>query len=172
MVPAAVPWALVGQSASYLIKLAPLLWWALPSSQQSKLAAEANRPSPGTRYPETASKVLQQARECMLHQEAEASSRMSPSHLQYILEWESLQDVPNKINGVCTANSNEDHWVKVEQLGILVGSYLDASSPCFSPRSASCNIRNKQFIKFLSSHTTGGDNATALPHDKCSWRKT
>ncbi|KAJ9052088.1 hypothetical protein DSO57_1037657 [Entomophthora muscae] len=41
MVPAAGPWAL----------LAPLLWWALPSSQQSKLAAEANRPSPGTQYP-------------------------------------------------------------------------------------------------------------------------
>ncbi|KAJ9059201.1 hypothetical protein DSO57_1005123 [Entomophthora muscae] len=33
---------LVGQSASYLIKLAPLPWWALPSSQQSKLAAKAN----------------------------------------------------------------------------------------------------------------------------------
>ncbi|KAJ9065076.1 hypothetical protein DSO57_1023600 [Entomophthora muscae] len=42
MVPAAGPWALVGQSASYLIKLAPLLWWALPFSQQSKLAAKAN----------------------------------------------------------------------------------------------------------------------------------
>ncbi|KAJ9088653.1 hypothetical protein DSO57_1020984 [Entomophthora muscae] len=49
MVPAAGPWALVGQSASYLIKLAPLLWWALPSTQQSKLAAEANSPFPGTR---------------------------------------------------------------------------------------------------------------------------
>ncbi|KAJ9062067.1 hypothetical protein DSO57_1014690 [Entomophthora muscae] len=53
MVPAAGPWALVGQSASYLIKLAPLLWWALPSSQQSKLAAKANRPSPGTQYPDS-----------------------------------------------------------------------------------------------------------------------
>ncbi|KAJ9075772.1 hypothetical protein DSO57_1032507 [Entomophthora muscae] len=52
MVPAAVPWALVGQSASYLIKLAPLLWWTLPSSQQSKLASEASRPSPGTQYPD------------------------------------------------------------------------------------------------------------------------
>ncbi|KAJ9048416.1 hypothetical protein DSO57_1035278 [Entomophthora muscae] len=57
MVPAAGPWALVGQSASYLIKLAPHLRWALPSSQQSKLAAKANRPSHGTRYPDiTASK--------------------------------------------------------------------------------------------------------------------
>ncbi|KAJ9049227.1 hypothetical protein DSO57_1026828 [Entomophthora muscae] len=53
MVLVAGPWALVGQSASYLIKLAPLLWWALPSSQQIKLAAEANKPSPGTQYPDT-----------------------------------------------------------------------------------------------------------------------
>ncbi|KAJ9077103.1 hypothetical protein DSO57_1019838 [Entomophthora muscae] len=52
MVPITEPWALVGQSASYLINLAPLLWWALPSSQQSKLAAEANRSSPGTQYPD------------------------------------------------------------------------------------------------------------------------
>ncbi|KAJ9058471.1 hypothetical protein DSO57_1011848 [Entomophthora muscae] len=41
MVPSTRPWALVGQSASYLIKLAPLLWWNIPSSQQSKLAAES-----------------------------------------------------------------------------------------------------------------------------------
>ncbi|KAJ9064669.1 hypothetical protein DSO57_1028029 [Entomophthora muscae] len=47
MVSPAGPWALEGQSASYLIKLAPLLWWTLPSSQQSKLAAKANRPPPG-----------------------------------------------------------------------------------------------------------------------------
>ncbi|KAJ9051834.1 hypothetical protein DSO57_1000496 [Entomophthora muscae] len=52
MVPAAGPWALVGQSASYLIKLAPFLWWALPSSQLSKLAAEANSHSPGMQYPD------------------------------------------------------------------------------------------------------------------------
>ncbi|KAJ9083330.1 hypothetical protein DSO57_1035738 [Entomophthora muscae] len=52
MVLAAGPWALVDQSASYLIKLAPLLWWALPSTQQSKLVAEANSPFPGTRYPD------------------------------------------------------------------------------------------------------------------------
>ncbi|KAJ9079877.1 hypothetical protein DSO57_1030940 [Entomophthora muscae] len=53
IVPATEPWALVGQSASYLIKLSPLLWWALPSSQQSKLAAKANRPFPGMWYPDS-----------------------------------------------------------------------------------------------------------------------
>ncbi|KAJ9073969.1 hypothetical protein DSO57_1010949 [Entomophthora muscae] len=43
MVPSTRSWALVGRSASYLIKLASLVWWALPSSQQSKLTAKANR---------------------------------------------------------------------------------------------------------------------------------
>ncbi|KAJ9079266.1 hypothetical protein DSO57_1037205 [Entomophthora muscae] len=56
MVPAARPWALVGQSASYLLKLSPLLWWALPFSQQSKLASKASRPPPGMWYPDTYSK--------------------------------------------------------------------------------------------------------------------
>ncbi|KAJ9090396.1 hypothetical protein DSO57_1002709 [Entomophthora muscae] len=58
MVPASGPWALVGCSASYLIKLAPLLWWALPSSQPCKLAAEANSPSPGMWYPDITSDWL------------------------------------------------------------------------------------------------------------------
>ncbi|KAJ9058743.1 hypothetical protein DSO57_1009082 [Entomophthora muscae] len=64
IVPAAGPWALVGQSASYLIKLAPLLWWALPSFQQSKLEAEANRPSPGTRYPDMGIHLLENLLHC------------------------------------------------------------------------------------------------------------
>ncbi|KAJ9078842.1 hypothetical protein DSO57_1002471 [Entomophthora muscae] len=32
MVPNSRPWSLLGQSISYIIKLAPILWWALPSS--------------------------------------------------------------------------------------------------------------------------------------------
>ncbi|KAJ9060221.1 hypothetical protein DSO57_1033249 [Entomophthora muscae] len=31
MVPNSGPWSLLGQSVSYIIKLAPILWWALPS---------------------------------------------------------------------------------------------------------------------------------------------
>ncbi|KAJ9087230.1 hypothetical protein DSO57_1035170 [Entomophthora muscae] len=31
MVPNLGPWSLLGQSVSYIIKLAPILWWALPS---------------------------------------------------------------------------------------------------------------------------------------------
>ncbi|KAJ9050842.1 hypothetical protein DSO57_1010393 [Entomophthora muscae] len=42
MVPSTRPWALVDQLASYLIKLAPLLWWALSSSKQSKLATKTD----------------------------------------------------------------------------------------------------------------------------------
>ncbi|KAJ9063139.1 hypothetical protein DSO57_1003271 [Entomophthora muscae] len=31
MVPNSRPWPLLGQSVSYIIKLAPILWWALPA---------------------------------------------------------------------------------------------------------------------------------------------
>ncbi|KAJ9059512.1 hypothetical protein DSO57_1001583 [Entomophthora muscae] len=31
MVPNSGPWSLLGQSVSYIIMLAPILWWALPS---------------------------------------------------------------------------------------------------------------------------------------------
>ncbi|KAJ9089721.1 hypothetical protein DSO57_1009725 [Entomophthora muscae] len=31
MVPNSRPWSLLGQSVSYIIKLAPILWWALPA---------------------------------------------------------------------------------------------------------------------------------------------
>ncbi|KAJ9088044.1 hypothetical protein DSO57_1027053 [Entomophthora muscae] len=32
MVPKSGAWSLLGQSVSYIIKLAPILWWALPTS--------------------------------------------------------------------------------------------------------------------------------------------
>ncbi|KAJ9054029.1 hypothetical protein DSO57_1018751 [Entomophthora muscae] len=41
IVPAASPWSWVGKSMSYLIKLAPILWWALPTQS-------ANCPFPNT----------------------------------------------------------------------------------------------------------------------------
>ncbi|KAJ9075688.1 hypothetical protein DSO57_1033530 [Entomophthora muscae] len=31
VVPNSGPWFLIGQSVSYIIKLAPILWWALPA---------------------------------------------------------------------------------------------------------------------------------------------
>ncbi|KAJ9084826.1 hypothetical protein DSO57_1020256 [Entomophthora muscae] len=32
MIPTSGPWSLLGQFMSYIIKLAPILWWALPAS--------------------------------------------------------------------------------------------------------------------------------------------
>ncbi|KAJ9056278.1 hypothetical protein DSO57_1034832 [Entomophthora muscae] len=32
VVPNSGPWSILGQSVSYIIKLAPILWWALPAS--------------------------------------------------------------------------------------------------------------------------------------------
>ncbi|KAJ9069491.1 hypothetical protein DSO57_1018130 [Entomophthora muscae] len=37
IVPAAGPWSWVGKSASYLLKLAPLLWWALPAKPPAQV---------------------------------------------------------------------------------------------------------------------------------------
>ncbi|KAJ9048083.1 hypothetical protein DSO57_1037837 [Entomophthora muscae] len=37
IIPAAGPWSWVGKSASYLLKLAPLLWWALPAKTWPEL---------------------------------------------------------------------------------------------------------------------------------------
>ncbi|KAJ9061935.1 hypothetical protein DSO57_1015759 [Entomophthora muscae] len=61
VVSAAGPWALVRQSVFYLIKLAPLLWWALPSSQPRKLAAKDNSPSPEMWYPDTQYSTISKA---------------------------------------------------------------------------------------------------------------
>ncbi|KAJ9067081.1 hypothetical protein DSO57_1002995 [Entomophthora muscae] len=46
MVPNSRPWSFLGQSASYIIKLAPILWWTLPAS----LAAPHPKPSNASAY--------------------------------------------------------------------------------------------------------------------------
>ncbi|KAJ9084924.1 hypothetical protein DSO57_1019101 [Entomophthora muscae] len=46
MVPNSRPWSLLGQSVSYTIKLAPILWWALPAS----LAALHPKPPKASTY--------------------------------------------------------------------------------------------------------------------------
>ncbi|KAJ9070570.1 hypothetical protein DSO57_1006620 [Entomophthora muscae] len=38
----AVPWSWVGKSVSYLFKLAPLLWWALPAKNLAQVTPEKN----------------------------------------------------------------------------------------------------------------------------------
>ncbi|KAJ9075440.1 hypothetical protein DSO57_1036155 [Entomophthora muscae] len=46
MVPNSGPWSLLGQSVSYIIKLAPILWWALSTS----LAAPHSEPPNASTY--------------------------------------------------------------------------------------------------------------------------
>ncbi|KAJ9087079.1 hypothetical protein DSO57_1036857 [Entomophthora muscae] len=43
VVPAAGPWSWLGKSASYLLKLAPLLWWALPAKNPAQVTSEPGR---------------------------------------------------------------------------------------------------------------------------------
>ncbi|KAJ9071597.1 hypothetical protein DSO57_1035438 [Entomophthora muscae] len=43
IIPAAGPWSWVGKSISYLFKLAPLLWWALPAKSLAQVTPENNR---------------------------------------------------------------------------------------------------------------------------------
>ncbi|KAJ9081813.1 hypothetical protein DSO57_1010922 [Entomophthora muscae] len=47
------PWSWVGKSVSYLFKLAPLLWWALPSKNLAQVTPENNRPPAQDWIPDT-----------------------------------------------------------------------------------------------------------------------
>ncbi|KAJ9056013.1 hypothetical protein DSO57_1037433 [Entomophthora muscae] len=40
IIPTAGPWSWVGKSVSYLFKLAPLLWWALPAKTPAHVTPE------------------------------------------------------------------------------------------------------------------------------------
>ncbi|KAJ9081742.1 hypothetical protein DSO57_1011336 [Entomophthora muscae] len=45
IVPVAGPWSWVGKSASYLLNLAPLLWWALPAKTLTQVTPRNSRPA-------------------------------------------------------------------------------------------------------------------------------
>ncbi|KAJ9063982.1 hypothetical protein DSO57_1035155 [Entomophthora muscae] len=45
IIPAVGPWSWVGKSSSYLLKLAPLLWWALPAKITAQGTPENSRPA-------------------------------------------------------------------------------------------------------------------------------
>ncbi|KAJ9071885.1 hypothetical protein DSO57_1032758 [Entomophthora muscae] len=45
IIPAAGPWSWVGKSASYLLKLAPILWWALPARNPAQVIPKNDRPA-------------------------------------------------------------------------------------------------------------------------------
>ncbi|KAJ9071937.1 hypothetical protein DSO57_1032283 [Entomophthora muscae] len=45
IVPAANLWSWLGKSASYLLKLAPLLWWALPAKNPAQVTSKTGGPA-------------------------------------------------------------------------------------------------------------------------------
>ncbi|KAJ9073191.1 hypothetical protein DSO57_1019085 [Entomophthora muscae] len=47
MVPASGPWALLGKLLSYIVKLAPILWWALPAGPTGRPPASSQEPPTG-----------------------------------------------------------------------------------------------------------------------------
>ncbi|KAJ9071484.1 hypothetical protein DSO57_1036471 [Entomophthora muscae] len=47
MVPASGPWAVLGKLLSYIVKLAPILWWALPAGPAGCLPAISQEPPTG-----------------------------------------------------------------------------------------------------------------------------
>ncbi|KAJ9067809.1 hypothetical protein DSO57_1035359 [Entomophthora muscae] len=47
MVPTTRPWALLGKLLSYIVKLAPILWWALPAGPAGRPPASPQEPPAG-----------------------------------------------------------------------------------------------------------------------------
>ncbi|KAJ9079110.1 hypothetical protein DSO57_1038875 [Entomophthora muscae] len=47
MVPVSRPWAVLGKLLSYIVKLAPILWWALPAGPAGRLPASSQEPPTG-----------------------------------------------------------------------------------------------------------------------------
>ncbi|KAJ9073371.1 hypothetical protein DSO57_1017251 [Entomophthora muscae] len=47
IVPASGPWALLGKFLSYIVKLAPILWWALPAGPAGCPPASSQEPPIG-----------------------------------------------------------------------------------------------------------------------------
>ncbi|KAJ9087672.1 hypothetical protein DSO57_1030838 [Entomophthora muscae] len=54
IIPAAGSWSWVGKYASYLLKLAPLLWWALPARNPAQVIPKNNGPATQDWIPDTA----------------------------------------------------------------------------------------------------------------------
>ncbi|KAJ9051722.1 hypothetical protein DSO57_1001988 [Entomophthora muscae] len=47
MVPMSGPWAVLGKLLSYIVKLAPILWWALPAGPTGRPPASSQEPPKG-----------------------------------------------------------------------------------------------------------------------------
>ncbi|KAJ9085217.1 hypothetical protein DSO57_1016197 [Entomophthora muscae] len=57
IIPAAGPWSWVGKSASYLLKLAPILWWALPARNPAQVITKNNGPAARDWIPDRGQKM-------------------------------------------------------------------------------------------------------------------
>ncbi|KAJ9079558.1 hypothetical protein DSO57_1034352 [Entomophthora muscae] len=53
IVPAASPWSWVGKSISYLIKLAPILWWALSTQSATRQFPNTSEPANQGWFPDS-----------------------------------------------------------------------------------------------------------------------
>ncbi|KAJ9079369.1 hypothetical protein DSO57_1036085 [Entomophthora muscae] len=47
MVPTSGPWAILGKLLSYIVKLAPILWWALPAGPAGRLPTSSQETPAG-----------------------------------------------------------------------------------------------------------------------------
>ncbi|KAJ9086771.1 hypothetical protein DSO57_1000397 [Entomophthora muscae] len=57
IIPAAGPWLWVGKSMSYLIKLVPILWWALPTQSAIRQFLNASKPANQGWFPDNPFKI-------------------------------------------------------------------------------------------------------------------
>ncbi|KAJ9056221.1 hypothetical protein DSO57_1035415 [Entomophthora muscae] len=57
IIPAAGPWSWVRKSASYLLKLAPILWWALPARNPAQVIPKNDRPAARDWIPDIEAKI-------------------------------------------------------------------------------------------------------------------
>ncbi|KAJ9051653.1 hypothetical protein DSO57_1002788 [Entomophthora muscae] len=61
---AAVLWSWVGKSASYLLKLAPLLWWALPAKTPAQVIPKTGGPAAQDWIPDNGPLLMEVAVSC------------------------------------------------------------------------------------------------------------
>ncbi|KAJ9082088.1 hypothetical protein DSO57_1007683 [Entomophthora muscae] len=81
IVPAAGPWLWLGKSMSYLVKLAPILWWALPTQSAICQFPDASKPASQGWFPDT--------RKLIPKMMANAVKQAKPRKLLHQVEYQS-----------------------------------------------------------------------------------
>ncbi|KAJ9082873.1 hypothetical protein DSO57_1000859 [Entomophthora muscae] len=83
IVPAAGPWSWVRKSASYLFKLAPLLWWALPAKNLARVTPENNGPAAQDWIPDTNTSSTKEQHSTHIQWDSDSQvTWLSPGHNQ------------------------------------------------------------------------------------------